>query len=119
VEKLGVATRVQTAITMSQVASRSFRVAPCGISKGQGGYLAAARAILFFYRHGGRAAANEIGAESSEATKVDGIYDSDPKRIPPRSVHQNHTLRPFKTVKVMDSTAFSLCMDNKMPIIRF
>jgi uridylate kinase len=66
--------------------------------------------------------ANEIGAEVIlKATKVDGVYDSDPKK--------NKNAKRFEKIsyldalqrqlKVMDSTAFSLCMDNKMPIIVF
>ena len=66
--------------------------------------------------------ANEIGAEVIlKATKVDGIYDCDPQK--------NSRARRFarisylealkKQLKVMDSTAFSLCMDNQMPIIVF
>jgi uridylate kinase len=63
--------------------------------------------------------ANEIGAEVIlKATKVDGIYDSDPKKNP--SAKRFKEIRYIEALqrqlKVMDSTAFSLCMDNKMPI---
>jgi uridylate kinase len=56
-----------------------------------------------------------------KATKVDGIYDSDPKKNPaavrfPRIRYIDALQRQLK---VMDSTAFSLCMDNKLPIIVF
>jgi uridylate kinase len=66
--------------------------------------------------------ANEIGAEVIlKATKVDGIYDSDPKKNP--SAKRFSKIRYLEALqqqlKVMDSTAFSLCMDNKMPIIVF
>ena len=56
-----------------------------------------------------------------KATKVDGIYDSDPKKNPAaRRFTQITYLEALqKQLKVMDSTAFSLCMDNKMPIIVF
>ena len=56
-----------------------------------------------------------------KATKVDGIYDSDPKKNPKaRRYSQISYLEALqKQLKVMDSTAFSLCMDNKMPIIVF
>ena len=52
---------------------------------------------------------------------MDGIYDSDPKKNPKA---KRYTQVPYldcaqKQLKVMDSTAFSLCMDNKMPIIVF
>src|SRR6266568_408599 len=66
--------------------------------------------------------ANEIGAEVIlKATKVDGIYDSDPKKnSKARRFSQISYLEALKQqLKVMDSTAFSLCMDNKMPIIVF
>jgi uridylate kinase len=56
-----------------------------------------------------------------KATKVDGIYDSDPKENPKakRYAEIRYTEALQKQLKVMDSTAFSLCMDNKMPIIVF
>ena len=66
--------------------------------------------------------ANEIGAEVIlKATKVDGIYDSDPQRNPQakRYSHITYLEALQRQLKVMDSTAFSLCMDNKMPIIVF
>jgi uridylate kinase len=66
--------------------------------------------------------ANEIGAEVIlKATKVDGIYDSDPKKNAKaqRFTHITYLEALQKQLKVMDSTAFSLCMDNKMPIIVF
>jgi len=66
--------------------------------------------------------ANEIGAEIVlKATKVDGIYDRDPKQNPKakRYTRIRYTEALQKQLKVMDSTAFSLCMDNKMPIIVF
>jgi len=66
--------------------------------------------------------ANEIGAEVIlKATKVDGIYDSDPKKNPKAKRYSDITYLEAlrKQLKVMDSTAFSLCMDNKMPIIVF
>ena len=56
-----------------------------------------------------------------KATKVDGIYDSDPKKNPKASRYSQikYIEALQKQLKVMDSTAFSLCMDNKMPIIVF
>ena len=64
----------------------------------------------------------EIGAEVIlKATKVDGVYDSDPKKNPNarRFAQVSYLDALQKQLKVMDSTAFSLCMDNKMPIIVF
>jgi uridylate kinase len=66
--------------------------------------------------------ANEIGAEVIlKATKVDGIYDSDPlqNRQAKRFTRITYLDALQRQLKVMDSTAFSLCMDNKMPIIVF
>ena len=66
--------------------------------------------------------ANEIGAEVIlKATKVDGIYDSDPKKNPHAKRFDTLTYSDAlsRRLEVMDSTAFSLCMDNAMPIIVF
>ena len=66
--------------------------------------------------------ANEIGAEVIlKATKVDGIYDSDPMKNPKakRFATISYLDALQKRLKIMDSTAFSLCMDNGMPIIVF
>ena len=64
----------------------------------------------------------EIGAEVIlKATKVDGVYDSDPKKNARAKRFEQITYLDAlqRQLKVMDSTAFSLCMDNKMPIIVF
>jgi uridylate kinase len=66
--------------------------------------------------------ANEVGADVFlKATKVDGIYNDDPEENPKAKrysqIRYADALR--RRLKVMDSTAFSLCMDNKMPIIVF
>ena len=66
--------------------------------------------------------ANEIGAEVIlRATKVHGIYDTCPKKNPKakRFAEVSNLDALQKRLRVMDSTAFSLCMDNKMPIIVF
>ena len=66
--------------------------------------------------------ANEIGAEVIlKATKVDGIYDKDPVKHSDAVKYEHITYGEAlaKRLQVMDSTAFSLCMDNKMPIIVF
>ena len=56
-----------------------------------------------------------------KATKVDGIYDADPKKHPGAKRYSRITYQEAlrKELKVMDSTAFSLCKDNMMPIIVF
>ena len=123
-EKLGVATRVQSAIAMSQVAEPFIRRRAVR-------HLEKDRVVIFgggtgnpYFSTDTAAAlrANEIGAEVIlKATKVDGIYDCDPNKIAgARRYAQITYLEALqKQLKVMDSTAFSLCMDNKMPIIVF
>jgi len=66
--------------------------------------------------------ANEIGAEVIfKATKVDGIYTADPMKDPKAKRYDRITFQEAlsKRLNVMDSTAFSLCMDNKLPIVVF
>jgi uridylate kinase len=123
-EKLGVATRVQSAITMSQVAEPFIRRRAVR-------HLEKDRVVIFgggtgnpYFSTDTAAAlrANEIGAEVIlKATKVDGIYDNDPKTHPQARRYDQISYAEAlgKRLKVMDSTAFSLCMDNKMPIIVF
>jgi uridylate kinase len=123
-EKLGVATRVQSAISMAQVAEPFIRRRAIR-------HLEKGRVVIFgggtgnpYFSTDTTAAlrANEIGAEIIlKATKVDGIYDSDPKKNPAAKRYTRVTYMEAlgKRLKVMDSTAFSLCMDNKMPIIVF
>ena len=123
-EKLGVATRVQSAIAMSQVAEPFIRRRAVR-------HLEKDRVVIFgggtgnpYFTTDTAAAlrANEIGAEVIlKATKVDGIYDSDPKTNPKARRYDQISYAEAlgKRLKVMDSTAFSLCMDNKMPIIVF
>jgi len=123
-EKLGVATRVQSAISMAQVAEAFIRRRAVR-------HLENGRVVIFgggtgnpYFSTDTAAAlrANEIGAEVIlKATKVDGIYDCDPKKNPKANRYAQITYLEAlqKQLKVMDSTAFSLCMDNKMPIIVF
>jgi uridylate kinase len=123
-EKAGVATRVQSAVTMAQVAEPFIRRrAVRHLEKGRVVIFGGGTGNPYFSTDTAAALrANEIGAEIIlKATKVDGIYDSDPKK--------NAKARRFarityldalnRQLKVMDATAFSLCMDNKMPIIVF
>jgi uridylate kinase len=123
-EKLGVATRVQSAITMAQVAEAFIRRrAVRHLEKGRVVIFGGGTGNPYFSTDTAAALrANEIGAEVIlKATKVDGIYDSDPKRNPKaKRYSQISYLEALqRQLKVMDSTAFSLCMDNKMPIIVF
>jgi uridylate kinase len=123
-EKLGAPTRVQSAIAMSQVAEPFIRRrAVRHLEKGRVVIFGGGTGNPYFSTDTAAALrANEIGAEVIlKATKVDGIYDSDPKK---NSKAKRFTQITYldalqKRLKVMDSTAFSLCMDNKMPIIVF
>ena len=123
-EKLGVATRVQSAITMAQIAEAFIRRrAVRHLEKGRVVIFGGGTGNPYFSTDTAAALrANEIGAEVIlKATKVDGIYDSDPKKNPDAKRFSKITYLDAlqKQLKVMDSTAFSLCMDNKMPIIVF
>ncbi|MDE3099857.1 MAG: UMP kinase [Verrucomicrobiota bacterium] len=123
-EKLGCPTRVQSAITMSQVAEPFIRRRAVR-------HLEKNRVVIFgggtgnpYFSTDTAAAlrANEIGAEVIlKATKVDGVYDCDPgKNSRARRFENISYLEALqRQLKVMDSTAFSLCMDNKMPIVVF
>jgi uridylate kinase len=123
-EKLEVPTRVQSAISMSQVAEPFIRRrAVRHLEKGRVVIFGGGTGNPYFSTDTTAALrAAEIGADVIlKATKVDGVYDCDPKK--------NSNAKRFeqisyidalqKQLKVMDSTAFSLCMDNKMPIIVF
>ena len=123
-EKIGVATRVQSAITMAQVAEPFIRRrAVRHLEKGRVVIFGGGTGNPYFSTDTAAALrANEIGAEVIlKATKVDGIYDSDPKTNAKAKRFAQITYLDAlqRQLKVMDSTAFSLCMDNKMPIIVF
>jgi len=123
-EKLGSPTRVQSAIAMSQVAEPFIRRrAVRHLEKGRVVIFGGGTGNPYFSTDTAAALrANEIGAEVVlKATKVDGIYDSDPKKNPKakRFAEISYLEALQRQLKVMDSTAFSLCMDNKMPIIVF
>ena len=123
-EKLGVPTRVQSAISMSQVAEPFIRRrAMRHLEKGRVVIFGGGTGNPYFSTDTAAALrANEMCVDVIlKATKVDGVYDSDPKKNPNakryRKVSYQEAL--VKQLKVMDSTAFSLCMDNRMPIIVF
>jgi uridylate kinase len=123
-EKLQIATRVQTAITMSQIAEPFIRRrAVRHLEKGRVVIFGGGTGNPYFSTDTAAALrANEIGAEVIlKATKVDGIYDSDPNKNPDAKRYRRITYLEAlqRQLKVMDSTAFSLCMDNKMPIVVF
>ncbi len=123
-EKIGVPTRVQSAISMAQVAEPFIRRrAVRHLEKGRVVIFGGGTGNPYFSTDTAAALrANEIGAEVIlKATKVDGIYDSDPKKNPgaQRFARITYLEALQRRLKVMDSTAFSMCMDNKMPIIVF
>ena len=123
-EKQGVYTRVQTAIKMEQIAEPYIRRrAVRHLEKGRVVIFAAGTGNPFFTTDTAASLrAMEIGAEVIlKATKVDGVYDSDPKKNP--SARRYRTLTYMDVLRqnlhVMDSTAISLCMDNELPIVVF
>jgi len=120
-EKLGVETRVQTAIEMHQVAEPFIRRrAIRHLEKGRVVVFAAGTGNPFFTTDSAAALrANEIGAEVvMKATKVDGVYTADPVTDPtaelmPRLDYQQVLQRGLR---VMDAAAISLCMESRIPI---
>jgi uridylate kinase len=123
-EKLGVYTRVQSAIEMKEVAEPFIRRrAIRHLEKGRVVIFAAGTGNPYFSTDTAAALrAMEIGAEAIlKATKVDGIYDSDPMLNPSAKLFKTLTYREVleKNLRVMDTTAITLCMENKLPIIVF
>jgi uridylate kinase len=123
-EKLGMVTRVQTAIEMPPVAEPFIRRrAVRHLEKGRVVILAAGSGNPFVTTDTAAALrAMELNAEVLlKATKVDGIYDEDPLRNPgARKFAELDYMQALNMgLKVMDSTALSLCKDNHMPIIVF
>jgi uridylate kinase len=123
-EKQGVFTRVQSAIEMQEIAEPYIRRrAERHLEKNRVVIFAAGTGNPFFTTDTAAALrACEIQADVLlKATKVDGIYDSDPKKNP--NAKKFDELRYIdvlnKGLEVMDSAAISLCMDNDMPIIVF
>jgi len=117
-EKLGVDTRVQTAITMGQVAEPYIpRRAIRHLEKGRIVIFGAGLGAPFFSTDTSAAQrALEIGAEALlKGTQVDGVYDADPRLIPDAMRFDRLRLQ----LKFMDTTAVSLCMDNGLPIVVF
>jgi uridylate kinase len=123
-EKLGVHTRVQTAIQMAQVAEpyiplRAIR----HLERGRVVIFAAGMGVPFFSTDTTAAQrALEIKAEAIlKGTKVDGVYDADP-HVNPNAV-KFADLEYIEVLKrgltVMDATAISLCMENRLPILVF
>jgi uridylate kinase len=123
-EKLGVFTRVQSAIEMSQLAEPYIRRrAVRHLEKGRVVIFAAGTGNPYFTTDTAASLrAMEIHAEVIlKATKVDGIYSADPEKDPTATRYTQLSYIDVlkRNLKVMDSTAISLCMDNDLPIIVF
>jgi uridylate kinase len=123
-EKLGIVTRVQTAIEMPPVAEPFIRRrAVRHLEKGRIVILAAGSGNPFFTTDTAAALrAVELNAQVLlKATKVDGVYDDDPMRNPnAKKFDELSYMRALNMgLKVMDSTALSLCKDNHLPIVVF
>jgi uridylate kinase len=123
-ERVEIETRVQTAITMGQVAEPYVpRRAIRHLEKGRVVIFGAGLGAPFFSTDTTAAQrALEIGAEIVLMAKsVDGVYDSDPKRNPDAVRFDQLTFSEVisRGLKVADATAFSLCQDNALPIMVF
>jgi uridylate kinase len=123
-EAMDVPTRVQSAIEMKNVAEPFIRrVAIRHLELGRVVIFAAGTGNPFFSTDTTAALrASEISADAVlKATKVDGIYTADPKKHADAKRYDkvDYTTCLTQQLKVMDATAFSLCMENHMPIIVF
>ncbi len=123
-ERMGVITRTQTAIEMHQVAEPYIRRrAIRHLEKGRVVIFGAGTGNPYFTTDTAAALrAMEIGADVLlKATKVDGIYSDDPLKNPgaTRFDHLSYIEALNMGVKVIDSTALSLCMDNNLPLMVF
>jgi len=121
-ERTGVYTRVQSAIEMRAVAEPYIRRrAIRHLEKGRVVIFGAGTGNPFFSTDTAAALrAVEIDAHVLiKATKVDGVYDDDPHKNPKARMFDNLTYIDVlnRRLEVMDSTAISLCMENKMPIL--
>ncbi len=124
IERLDVPSRVQTAIEMREVAEPYIRrKAMAHLGDGRIVIFAAGSGNPYFTTDtAGALRAMEIGADALlKATKVDGAYTDDPMTNPDatRIDHITYLEALNKGLKILDATAFSLCMDNNLPIVVF
>ncbi len=122
IERAGIPTRVQSAIEMRSVAEPYIRRrAIRHLEKGRVVILGGGTGNPYFSTDTAAALrAMEIGADVLiKATKVDGVYDADPKTNPDakRFDHLPYIEALNRRLQVMDATALSLCMDNNLPIL--
>src|SRR6186997_1120004 len=123
-ERVGVYTRLQSAIIMEAVAEPYIRRrAIRHLEKGRVVIFGAGTGNPYFTTDtAGSLRAIEIKADVIlKGTRVDGIYTADPEKFPDATKYETITFRECidKNLKVMDMTAFTLCMENKLPIIVF
>ena len=123
-EKQGVDTRVMSAIEMNQVAEPFIRRrAIRHLEKGRAVIFAAGTGSPYFSTDTAASLrAMEIKADAIlKATQVDGIYDADPRLVKDATMFDKITYLEFlkRGLKVMDSTAISLCRDNNLPVAIF
>jgi uridylate kinase len=124
-EQAGAGVRVQSAIAMTQVAEPYIPLrAERHLEKGRIVIFGAGAGLPYFSTDTVSAQrALEIGAQAVLVAKngVDGVYDSDPRTNPNAKKLDDLTYQDalVRGLKVVDSTAFSLCMDNKMPMVVF
>ncbi len=123
-EKAGVDTRVQSAITMQELAEPYIRLrAMRHLEKGRAVIFAAGTGNPFFSTDTA-AALRAIELDASvllKASKVDGIYDADPATNPGASRHVELTYMDFisRELKVLDTTAVTMCKEHGVPIVVF
>lgn len=123
-ERAGAQTRVMSALTVAPVAEPYIRRrATRHLEKGRVVIFAAGTGNPYFTTDTAASLrAMEIGAQIiCKATKVDGVYDADPLRVAHAKRYRELTYLQVlqQNLKVMDSTAISLCMDNRLPILVF
>ncbi len=123
-EKMGCFTRLMSAVEMQRVAEPFIRRrATRHLEKGRVVIFAAGTGNPYFSTDTAAALrAMEIKAQVIlKATRVDGIYDADPEKVPTAKMYERLSYMDVLTqsLGVMDSTAISLCKDNKLPIIVF
>ena len=123
-EKLGTPTRVMSALTIAQVAEPYIR-------RRATRHLEKRRVVIFaagtgnpYFTTDTAASLRAMEIEANiifKATKVDGVYDADPMKVADAKRYQQLTYIEVlqQNLKVMDSTAISLCMDNQLPILVF
>jgi uridylate kinase len=123
-EKLGVYTRLMSAIKMEQVAEPYIRRrAIRHLEKGRVVIFGAGTGNPYFTTDtAGSLRAIEIGADVIlKGTRVNGVYSADPEKDPSATRYDTISYRECidRNLKIMDMTAFTLCMENKMPIVVF